>query len=75
MCIEKLDDVVNKYKNTYHRIINMKPVDAKSSTYIDFSIVNNGNDPKFKVGDHVKISKYKRTFAKGDAPCWSEEVL
>ena len=56
-------------------MINMKHVDAKSSTYIDFSIVNNRNDPKFKVVDHVKISKYKRTFAKGDSPNWSEEVF
>ena len=56
--IDKLDDVVNKCNNTYHRTIKMKPVDVKSSTYIDFDKENNKEGPKFKVGDHVKILKY-----------------
>ena len=43
----------------------MKPVDVKSSTYIDFGVENNEKDPKFQVGDHVKISKYKNIFAIG----------
>ena len=49
MCIliDKLADIVNEYNNTYHRTIKMNPLDIKSSTYIDFSIVNNKNDPKF----------------------------
>ena len=49
----------------------MKPVDVKSSTYIDFDNNNNKEDPKFKVGDHVRISKYKNIFAKGYVPIWS----
>ena len=53
----------------------MKPVDVKSSTYIDFDNNNNKEDPKFKVGDHVRISKYKNIFAKGYVPNWSAEVL
>ena len=63
--IDKLDDTVNKYNNTYHGTIKMKPVDVKSNTYIDYSKETNNKDPKFKVGDNVRISKYKNTFAKG----------
>ena len=72
--IDKLDDIVNKYNNTYHRTIKMKPVDIKPSTYIDYSKEINDEDPKFKIGDIVKISKYKNFFAKGYVPNWSEEV-
>ena len=53
----------------------MKPIDAKSSTYIDFGIEDNDKDHKFEVSDHVRISKYKNIFAKGYVPNWSEEVL
>ena len=53
----------------------MKSFDEKSSTYIDFDEENKKEDPKFKVGDHVRISKYKNIFAKGYIPTWSEEVL
>ena len=63
--IDKLDDVVDGYNNTYHRTIKMKPVDVKDNTYIDFKKEVNDKDPKFKVGDHVRISKYKNIFAKG----------
>ena len=55
--IDKLDDIVNKYNNTYHSTIKMKLVDVKSSTYIDFGVDINDKDPKSKVGDHVWISK------------------
>ena len=48
-----------------HRIIKMKPVDVKDNTYIDFKKEVNDKDPKFKVGDHVRISKYRNIFAKG----------
>ena len=65
MYIDKLDDIVNEYNNTYHRTIKMKPVDVKDNTYIDFKKEVNDKDPKFKVGDHVRISKYKNIFAKG----------
>ena len=71
--IGKLDDIVKKYNNTYHTSTKMKPVDVKYNTYIDFKKENNNKDPKFKVDDHVRISKYKNTFAKGYMPNWSEE--
>ena len=53
----------------------MKPVDFKDITYIDFKKEVNNKDPKFKVGDHIRISKYKNIFAKGYTPNWSEEVF
>ena len=65
VCIGRLDEIVDKYNKTYHRAINMKPIDVKVDTYIDYSVEHNGKNPKFKVGGHVRISKYKNTFAKG----------
>ena len=62
--IEKLDDIVNKYNNTYHSTIKMKPVHVKGNTYIDFGKEGNNNDPKFKIGDYVRITKYKNIFVK-----------
>ena len=53
----------------------MKPVDVKDDTYIDFKKEINDKNPKFKVGDHVRISKYKNIFAKGYMPNWSEEIF
>ena len=73
--IAKLDDIVNEYNNTKHRITKMKPIDIKDNTYIDSGKEVNDNDPKFKLGDHVRISKYKNIFAKGYTPNWSEEVF
>ena len=73
--IDKLGDIVSKFNNTYHRTIKMKPVHVKDSTYIDFKKEVKDKDPKFKVGDHVRISKYKNLFAKGYTPNWSEEVF
>ena len=73
--INKLDDIVGEYNNTYHRTIKMKPTDVKDNTYIDFKKEFNDKDPKFKVGDHVRISKYKNIFAKEYTPNWSEEVF
>ena len=78
--IDKLDDMVNEYNNTYHRTIKMKPVDVKDNTYIDSmelhsTELHSNKDPKFKVGDHVRIPKYKNIFAKGYTPNWSEEVF
>ena len=73
--IDKLDDTVNEYNNTYHRTIKMRPIDVKGNKYIDFGKEVNDNDPKFKVGNHVRISKYKNIFAKGYTPNWSEEVF
>ena len=73
--IDKLDDIINEYYNTYHRTIKMKPIDVKDNTYIDFGKEVNDNDPKLKVGDHVRIAKYKSIFAKGYTPNWSEEIF
>ena len=71
--IDKLDDIVNKYNNTYHSTIKTKPVDV--STHIDSSKKINNKDPKFNIGDIVRISIYKFFFAKGYVPNWSEEVF
>ena len=62
--IDKLDDIVKKYNNNYHTSIKVKPVDVKDNTYIGF-----------KVGDQVRISKYKNIFAKGYMSNWSEEIF
>ena len=77
--IDKLDDIVNEYNNTY-RTIKIKPVDVKDNTYINSMELHsekevNNKDPKFKVGDYVRIPKYKNIFAKGYMPNWSEEVF
>ena len=70
---DKLDDIVNEHNNTYHRTIKMRPVDVKDNTYINADKEVNNKDPKFKIGDHAKISKSKNIFAKGYTPNWSEE--
>ena len=75
MYIDKLDDIVKEYNNKYHTSIKMKPADVKDNTYIDFRKEINDKDPKFKVGDNVRISKYKNIFAKGYMPNWSEEIF
>ena len=66
--IDKLDDMGSEYNNIYHRTIKMKTVDVKDNTYIDFKNETNNKDPKFKVRDHVTISKYKNIFTKGYMP-------
>ena len=72
--INIFNDIVNKYNNTYHSTIKMKLVDVTSSTRIEFNKENNKEkDPKFKINDHVRISKYKSIFAKGYIPNWYEE--
>ena len=68
-------NTVNEYNNTYHRTIKMNPVDVKDDTYIDSSKEVNYKDPKFQVGDYVRISKHKNIFAKGYAPNWCEKVF
>ena len=73
--IDKLDDIVNEYNNTHHRTIQMKPIDVKDNTYINIGKEINDKDPKFKVGAHVRISKYKNIFAKGYTPKWPEEIF
>ena len=73
--VDVLDDIVNKYNNTVHRTIKMKPIDVTSDSYAEYNEDSNKRNPKFKVGDHVRISKYKNIFAKGYAPNWSEEIF
>ena len=70
-----LDDIVDKYNNTVHRTIKMKPIDVTDDSYAEYNEDFNKKDPKFKVGDNVRISKYKSIFAKGYTPNWSEEVF
>ena len=65
---DKLNDIVNKYSNTYHSTTKMELFDVKSNTYIDSSKEINDKDPKFKFGGIVRISKYKNAFAKGYTP-------
>ena len=67
--------IVNKYNNKNHTTIKMKPVDVKSNTYTDSIKKVNNKNPKFKIVDTVRISKYKNNFAKGYTPNWSEEVF
>ena len=67
-----LDNIVNKYNNTVHRTIKMKPIDVTDDSYAEYNEDFNKKDPKFKVGDHVRISKYKNIFAKGYTQNWSE---
>ena len=73
--IDKLNDIVNKCNNKYHRTIKKKPIDVKDNTSINIGNEVNDNDPKFKVGDNIRISKYKKIFTKGYTPNWSEEIF
>ena len=75
MCIHKSNNLVNKCNNTYHRTTKMKPVDVNSSMYMNFDKENNYESPKFKIGDNVRISRYKNIFTKDYVPNWSETVF
>ena len=70
-----LEDIVNKYNNTVHRTIKMKPIDVTSDSYAEYNENSNKKYPKFKIGDRVRISKYKNIFAKGYVPNLSEKVF
>ena len=70
-----LDNIVNKYNSTVHRSIKMKLIDVTSDSYAECNEDSTEKDPKFKVDDRVRISKYKNIFAKGCTPNWSEEVF
>ena len=70
-----LNDIVNKYNNTIHRTIKMKPFDVTNDSFDEYNEESNKRNPKFKVGDHVRISKCKNIIAKGYAPNWSEEIF
>ena len=71
----KLDDIVHERNNTYHRTIKMKLADVNDNSYIDFEKEVNDKDPKFKISDHARISKYKNIFAKRYMPNCSEKVF
>ena len=75
--LDKLDDIMSEYNNTYHRTIKMKPVDVKDNTYIDSMELSRSNDkdPKFKVGDSVRINKYKNILTKRYTSNRSEKVF
>ena len=73
--VGQLDDIVNKYNNTYHSTIKIKHVDVKSSTYIDHSKEINDKDPELKIGDIVIISKCKNIFPKDYVPNWTQDVF
>ena len=70
-----LNYIVDEYNNTYHRTIKMKPIDVKSDSFAEYNEESNEKDPKFTVGDYVRISKYKNIFAKVYAPNWNEEIF
>ena len=72
---DKLNDIVNKYNKRYHGTIKMKPINLKSDIYLDSSKEINNKDPKFKIDDIVRISKYKNICEKGYTVYWSEEVF
>ena len=64
VCIYVLDDIAEKYNNTVHSSIKMKPKDVTDIKYNEYSEKTNKKDPKFKIGDNFRISKYKNIFAK-----------
>ena len=68
-----LHDIINKHNNTLYRTIKMKPIDVKSNG--EYNVDSNEKDSKFKVVDHVRISKYENIFAKEYTQNWSEEVF
>ena len=70
-----LNDIVAEYNNTYHKTIKMKPIDIGDVSFAEYNEEFNEKGPKFKVGDHVRISKHKNVFAKGYTPNWSEEIF
>ena len=70
-----LDDILDKYNNTVHKTIKMKPIDVTDDSYAEYNENFNKKDPKFNVGDNVRISKFKNIFAMGYTPNWSEEIF
>ena len=70
-----LDNIVDKYNNTYHKTIKMKPIDVEDDSFAEYNEQSNEKDPKFKVGDHVRISKFKNIFAKRYTTNWIDEIF
>ena len=75
VCYDALDNIVNKYDNTVHKTIKMKPIDVTDDSFAEYNEESHKKDPKFKICDHVKISNFENIFAKGYTPNWSEEVF
>ena len=73
--IDNSDDIVTKYDNIYRKTIKIKPVDVKPNICIDFSKEINNEDPKFKIGDIVGISKHRNSLAKDCTPNWPGEFF
>ena len=73
VCFDVLDDVAITYNNTVQRTIKMTPTEVTSDSYAKYNEDSNEKDPKFRVGDRARISKYKNIFTKGYTPNWSEE--
>ena len=73
--IHVLNDIVNRYHNTVHRTIKIKPINITNDSYAEYNEDSNKKGPKLKVNDHVRISKCKNIFAKGYLSNWSEEVF
>ena len=69
---DALDNIFGEYNNTYHNTIKMKSIDVKSNSYVKYNVDSNNKDPKIKIGDHDRISKYENLFAKGYTPNWSD---
>ena len=67
--------VADEYNSAYHKIIKMKPINVKKDSFTEYNEKSNEKDVRFKVGDHVRISKYTNTFAKGYASTWNEEIF
>ena len=70
-----LNDIVDQCNNACHKTIEMKPINVGDDSFAEYNEKSNEKDPKFKVNDHVRISKYKDIFAKGYTPNWSEEIF
>ena len=70
-----LDDIVDQYNNTYHRRIKVKPIDVGDVSFTEYNEESNEKDPKFKIGDYVRISKSKNIFPKGYTSNWSDEIF
>ena len=70
----KYDGYQRGLDSMVYKFFKMKPIDVTDDSFAEYNEESNKRNPKFKVGDHVRVSKYKNIFAKGYAPNWSEEI-
>ena len=77
VCFNVLNGIADEYNDTYHKIskMKMKPIDIKSNVFAEYNEKSNEKDPKFKVGNHARISKYENIFAEEYTPNWREEIF